>query len=131
MEPNTIVYQEDHIILTKVSSNSTSVSTAGLTSVSTFVQGLYLQYLHKAVITICVYIISIKAFIRLYTYYYYYKCLYKFLYMRLFYIISTKASLPLYTYYCLYLHLYGMKFYDQFYVHFYKVNSYNHLYLCF
>ena len=52
MEPNKIVHQEDQIILTKGSKNSTSVSVTGLTSTSTFIEGLFIQYLHKAVITI-------------------------------------------------------------------------------
>ena len=52
MKPNKIINQEDQIILTKGSSNSTNVSTNRLTNTSTFVQGLFIQYLHKAVISI-------------------------------------------------------------------------------
>ena len=57
------------------SSNSTSVSPnkhAGLTSTSIFVQGLFLQYLHKAVVTILCLCHLYKIYLRLYTYY----CLY-------------------------------------------------------
>ena len=55
MESNKIVDQEIQIILFKKSNNSTIVSSnthTGLTSTSTPLQGLFLQYLHKAVITI-------------------------------------------------------------------------------
>ena len=51
MKPNKIVNQEDQVLLTKGSSNSTSVSATGLTSASTFLQGLFIQYLHKAIMT--------------------------------------------------------------------------------
>ena len=52
MEANKIVNQKDQVMLIKASSNSTSVSTTGLIRTSTFVQGLFLQYLPKAIITI-------------------------------------------------------------------------------
>ena len=54
MESNKIVDQENQILLTVGSSNSTSVSLkhTGTSTLSTFLQGLFLQYLHKAVITI-------------------------------------------------------------------------------
>ena len=105
MEPNKIVHQEDQVLLTEGSSSSTIVSATGLTSTSTFVQGLFPQYLHKAIITILclhhlckgismfVYLLSsLQMSLRV--------SLHKMLY-----VISTKASLLLYTYYCLYLHL--------------------------
>ena len=43
---------ENQDILTKESSNSTSVSVTGLTSTSTFLQGLILQYLYETIVTI-------------------------------------------------------------------------------
>ena len=96
---------EDRDVLTKESNNSTSVSVTGLTSTSTFIQDLFLQYLYKTVITIYVYIISTKASLQLYTYYCHYNYLYERLYKKISYVVFTKASLPLYTYYRLYLHL--------------------------
>ena len=45
---NKIIDQGDQVILTKGSSNSTSVSMTGLTRAITFLQGLFLQYQHKA-----------------------------------------------------------------------------------
>ena len=110
LKSKNIVNYEDQDILTKESSNSTSVSLSGLTSTNTILQGLFLQYLHETVIIT-------KASIRLYTYYGHYNCLYECLYKNTFYVISTKTSLPLHTYYRLYTHLY-------------KINSYGHLYLC-
>ena len=50
IKSNKIVNQENQILLYVGSSNSTSVSTTEL--ISTSLQGLFLQYLHKAVITI-------------------------------------------------------------------------------
>ena len=52
LKSNKIVDHEDQVILTKESYNSTSVSVTGLTSTGTFLQGLFLQYLHETVITI-------------------------------------------------------------------------------
>ena len=54
MQLNKIVKQENHNLLTVGSSNSTSVSMKhnGTTSTSTFLQCLFIQYLHKVVITI-------------------------------------------------------------------------------
>ena len=52
MKPNKIVNQENQILLHMGSSNSASVFTTQLTSTSTRLQGLFLQYLHKAVISI-------------------------------------------------------------------------------
>ena len=55
IELNKIIGQENQVLLSMGSNNSTSVSAnkhTGLTSTSTFLQGLFLQYLHKAVITI-------------------------------------------------------------------------------
>ena len=52
MESNTIINQEDQVLLAKGSTNSTSVFATGLTSTSTCLQGLFLQYLRKAVIII-------------------------------------------------------------------------------
>ena len=52
MKSNKIVDHKDQVILTEESSNSASVSVNGLTSTGTFLQGLFLQYLHKTIITI-------------------------------------------------------------------------------
>ena len=54
VEPNRIVNQENQILITMRSKKSTDVSVkhTGTTSTSTFLQGLFLQYLHKAVVTI-------------------------------------------------------------------------------
>ena len=52
LKSNKIVDHEDQVMLTKESNNSTSVSMTGLTSTSTFLQCLFLQYLHKTIITI-------------------------------------------------------------------------------
>ena len=55
MKLNKIVHQQNQILLSVGSSNSTRVSAnkhTGLTNTSTFLQGLFLQYLHKVVITI-------------------------------------------------------------------------------
>ena len=55
LKSNKIVDQENQILIYVESGNSTSVSTnnhTGLTSTSTLIQGLFLQYLHKVVITI-------------------------------------------------------------------------------
>ena len=55
IESNKIVYQENQILLFVGSINYTSVSAkklTGLSSTSTFLQGLFLQYLHKVAITI-------------------------------------------------------------------------------
>ena len=55
MESNKVVNQENQILLYVGLSNSTSVSAnkhTGLTSTSTLLQGLFLQYLHEAVISI-------------------------------------------------------------------------------
>ena len=55
MVSNAMFHQENQILLTVDSSKSRSVSVikpTGITSTSTFLQGLFLQYLHKAVITI-------------------------------------------------------------------------------
>ena len=46
MEPNKIVDQKNQVLLMEGSSNSTSVSVTGLTSTSTFLQGLFIKYLH-------------------------------------------------------------------------------------
>ena len=51
MESNTIIDQEDQVLLVEGSNNSTSVSATGLTSVRTCLQGLFLQYLHKIIVT--------------------------------------------------------------------------------
>ena len=55
MESNKIVDQENQILLSVGSSNSTSVSVnkhIRLTSTSAFLQGLFLHYLHEVVNTI-------------------------------------------------------------------------------
>ena len=52
LKSNKIVNHEDQVILTKESNNSTRVSVTGLTSTSTFLQGLFLLYLHKTIINI-------------------------------------------------------------------------------
>ena len=54
IEPNKIVEQKNQILITVESRKSTSVYVkyTGTTSTSTFLQGLFLQYLHKTVITI-------------------------------------------------------------------------------
>ena len=55
MESNTMFHQENQIVLTVESSKHTSVSMInpnGITNASTFLQGLFQQYLHKVVITI-------------------------------------------------------------------------------
>ena len=49
---NKIVNQEDQVLLTEESYNSTSLSVTGLLSTGTSLQGLFLQYLYKTVITI-------------------------------------------------------------------------------
>ena len=54
MRSNKIIEEENQNLLTIWSSNSTSVSVKhnGTTSTSTFLQCLFIQYLHKVVITI-------------------------------------------------------------------------------
>ena len=55
MESNKIINQENQILLIVGSSNSTSIFVNkhnGITNTSTPIQGLFLQYLHKVVITI-------------------------------------------------------------------------------
>ena len=55
MESKIMFHQENQILLIVRSSKSTSKSmtnSIGITNTSTFLQGLFLQYLHKAVITI-------------------------------------------------------------------------------
>ena len=55
MESNTIFHQENQILLSLGSNKSTSVSMikqTKITSTSTFLQGLFIQYLHKTVNTI-------------------------------------------------------------------------------
>ena len=52
MESNKVIDQEDQVLLAEVSNNSTSVSTTELTSTSTCLQDLFLQYLYKVVFTI-------------------------------------------------------------------------------
>ena len=52
MKANKIVGYEDQDILTKASNISTSVFVTGLTSIGTFIQGLFLQYLYETVIII-------------------------------------------------------------------------------
>ena len=56
MKSNKIVNEENQILLYMGSSNSTSVSATELTNTCTCLQGLFLQYLHKAVISnLCLY----------------------------------------------------------------------------
>ena len=52
LDSNKTIDQEDQVLLAEGSNNSINVSKTGLTSTSTCLQGLVLQYLHKAVITI-------------------------------------------------------------------------------
>ena len=52
LKSNKIVDYEDQFILTEESYTHTSVSMTGLTSTGTFLQGLFLHYLYKTVITI-------------------------------------------------------------------------------
>ena len=52
MKSNEIVDQENQILLHMGSSNYTSVSTTELTSTNNCLQGLFLQYLQEAVISI-------------------------------------------------------------------------------
>ena len=52
LKSNKIINHEDPIILTKEPYNSTSVSVTRLTITGTSLQGLFLQYLYKTLVTI-------------------------------------------------------------------------------
>ena len=114
-----IVGHEDQVMLTKESYKSMSASMNESINIdnptpswfySVYTNYKYKVYLHsiciKPWLLFCVYIVSTKAHLMLYTYYHWYKYLYKCLYVEKFYIISTNTSLWLCSYCYLYVHLY-------------------------
>ena len=66
MESNKIVDQGNQILLRVGSCKSTSISMKynGTTNTSTFLQGLFLLYLHEAVITILCLQLSLRVSVR-------------------------------------------------------------------
>ena len=78
IESNTRFHQENQILLTVESSKSTSVSMIklnGITSTSTFLQSLLLQYLHKAIINIVCLKPSLLVYLHDNILRYFYKCI--------------------------------------------------------
>ena len=101
LKSNKIINHEDQDILTKELNSSTSVSVAGLTSTGTFMQGLFLQYLHKTVVTIlCLsdLYIGISTIVGLYLLLSLQLSIQVSL-QKIFYVVSTMISLSLHTYY--------------------------------
>ena len=78
MESNKTVNQENQILITMGTSNFTNISAnkhAGLTSTSAFIQGFFYSIYTKPYLLFCIYVISMKTSLQLYTYYHLYKCL--------------------------------------------------------
>ena len=91
-----IVDHEDQIMLTKESYESTRVSMNESTNIDNPTPSLFLQCLYKlqglsVQYLFCVYILSMKTHLMLYTYYHQHGCLYTCLYVKTFYIISTNS----------------------------------------
>ena len=112
-----IVYHEDQIILAKEPYKSTSVSMNESTNINNpipnFFYSVYTNYkvylysiYTKPYLLFCVYVVSTKTYLLLYTYYHWYEYLYKCLHVKTFYITSTNTSLRLCSYWYLYIHFY-------------------------
>ena len=106
---NKIVDHEDQVILTKESYKSMSVYVNESTNIDNLIpslfllclyklQGLSLQCLYKAILTIICLRCLYENTSTVVTYYHWLEFLYKCLYIKTFYIISTNASLRLCSY---------------------------------